>query len=46
MLRKRRGGGESPDIVVAGLGLEEAVVGEPAEVIVEVSGWSKVCAET
>jgi len=45
MLRKRRGSGESPDIVVAGAGLEEAVVGEPAEVIVEVSGWSKVCAE-
>jgi hypothetical protein len=45
MMRKRRGGGESPDIVVAGVGLEEAVVGEPAEVIVEVSGWSKVCAE-
>ena len=45
MLKERKGGGESQNIVVAGAGLEEAVVGEPAEGIVEVSGWSKVCAE-
>lgn len=40
--RQRRAGGRATGIVVTGAGLEEAVMGEPAEVIVEVSGWSQV----
>ena len=40
--RQRRGRGRAAGVVVMGAGLEEAVMGEPAEVTVEVSGWSQV----
>ena len=41
--RQRREGTATPGIFVRGEGLEEAVMGEQAKVIVEVQGWSKVC---
>ena len=41
--RQRREGTETPGIFVRGEGLEEAVMGEQAKVIVEVQGWSQVC---
>ena len=42
LLRKRRQG-QAPRVHVSGSGLEEAVMGEPATITVEVQGWSKVC---
>jgi hypothetical protein len=40
LLRQRRQG--APKVYVSGAGLEEAVMGERATIVVEVQGWSKV----